>query len=65
VRRRSSWLKNKVKQLEFKEKFGYAEVDGQKQSANWTAEPSCLFAGEGACKRTRRVKRARYHYELA
>ena len=38
----------KVKRLEFKEKFGYAEVDGQKlEVANWTAEPSCLFAGRG------------------
>ena len=38
----------KVKRLEFKEKFGYAEVDGQKlEIANWTAEPSCLFAGRG------------------
>ncbi len=39
---------NKVKRLEMKEKFGYAEVDGQKlEVANWTAEPSCLFAGRG------------------
>ena len=38
----------KVKRLVFKEKFGYAEVDGQKlEVANWTAEPSCLFAGRG------------------
>ena len=38
----------KVKRLEFKEKFGYAEVDGQKlEIANWTSEPSCLFAGRG------------------
>jgi DNA topoisomerase-1 len=38
----------KAKRLEFKEKFGYAEVDGQKlEIANWTAEPSCLFAGRG------------------
>ncbi len=38
----------KVKRLEFKEKYGYAEVDGQKlEVANWTAEPSCLFAGRG------------------
>jgi len=38
----------KVKRLEMKEKFGYAEVDGQKlEVANWTAEPSCLFAGRG------------------
>jgi DNA topoisomerase-1 len=38
----------KVKRLEFKERFGYAEVDGQHlEVANWTAEPSCLFAGRG------------------
>jgi DNA topoisomerase-1 len=38
----------KVKRLEMKEKFGYAEVDGrQLEVANWTAEPSCLFAGRG------------------
>ena len=38
----------KVKRLTFKEKFGYAEVDGHKlEVANWTAEPSCLFAGRG------------------
>lgn len=38
----------KVKRLEMKERYGYAEVDGQKlEVANWTAEPSCLFAGRG------------------
>ncbi len=38
----------KVKRLEFKAKFGFAEVDGQKlEIANWTSEPSCLFAGRG------------------
>jgi DNA topoisomerase-1 len=38
----------KVKRLAFKEKYGYAEVDEQKlEVANWTAEPSCLFAGRG------------------
>jgi DNA topoisomerase-1 len=38
----------KIKRLENKEKYGYAEVDGQKlEIANWTAEPSCLFAGRG------------------
>jgi DNA topoisomerase I len=38
----------KVKRLEFKEKFGYADVDGQRlEVANWTSEPSCLFAGRG------------------
>ncbi|MDR2707644.1 MAG: DNA topoisomerase I [Nitrososphaerota archaeon] len=38
----------KIKRLELREKFGYAEVDGQKlEVANWTSEPSCLFAGRG------------------
>ncbi len=38
----------KVKRLEFKEKYGYASLDGQKiEIANWTSEPSCLFAGRG------------------
>ncbi len=38
----------KLKRLKLKEKYGYAEVDGQKlEIANWTAEPSCLFAGRG------------------
>jgi len=38
----------KVRRLEFKDKYGYANVDGQKlEIANWTAEPSCLFAGRG------------------
>ena len=38
----------KVKRLEFKEKYGFADVDGQKlEIANWTSEPSCLFAGRG------------------
>ncbi len=38
----------KVKRLEFKEKYGYAILDGQKlEIANWTSEPSCLFAGRG------------------
>lgn len=38
----------KIKREALKEKLGYAEVDGQKlEIANWTAEPSCLFAGRG------------------
>ena len=38
----------KAKRLEFKEKYGYAVLDGQKlEIANWTSEPSCLFAGRG------------------
>ena len=31
-----------------REKYGYATVDGKKlEIANWTAEPSCIFAGRG------------------
>jgi DNA topoisomerase-1 len=38
----------KVKRLEMRDKFGYAEVDGQRlEVSNWTSEPSCLFAGRG------------------
>jgi DNA topoisomerase-1 len=38
----------KAKRLQFKEKYGFAEVDGQRlEIANWTSEPSCLFAGRG------------------
>jgi DNA topoisomerase-1 len=38
----------KAKRQERKEKYGYATVNGKKlEIANWTAEPSCLFAGRG------------------
>jgi DNA topoisomerase I len=38
----------KATRLERKEKYGYAMVNGKKlEIANWTAEPSCLFAGRG------------------
>jgi len=38
----------KAQRQALKEKFGYAVVDGnQIEVANWTAEPSCLFAGRG------------------
>jgi DNA topoisomerase-1 len=38
----------KAKREELKERFGYAIADGEKlEIANWTAEPSCLFAGRG------------------
>ncbi len=38
----------KAARLERKEKYGYAFVNGKKlEIANWTAEPSCLFAGRG------------------
>jgi DNA topoisomerase-1 len=38
----------KSKREALKKKFGYAIVDGKEiEIANWTAEPSCLFAGRG------------------
>ena len=38
----------KAIRLKRKEKYGYAFADGKKlEIANWTAEPSCLFAGRG------------------
>jgi DNA topoisomerase-1 len=38
----------KIAREEMKEKYGYALVDGNKlEIANWTAEPSCIFAGRG------------------
>lgn len=47
----------KTIRLERKEKYGYAEVDGKKlEIANWTAEPSCLFAGRGDHPRRGRWK---------
>ena len=38
----------KVARQKLRDFYGYAEVDGQRlEVANWTAEPSCLFAGRG------------------
>jgi DNA topoisomerase-1 len=38
----------KAKREALREKYGCAFVDGQKiEIANWTAEPSCIFAGRG------------------
>lgn len=38
----------KVRREALKQKYGYAVVDDQKlEIANWTAEPSCIFAGRG------------------
>ncbi len=38
----------KTAREKLKAHYGFAEVDGQKlEIANWTAEPSCLFAGRG------------------
>lgn len=49
-------IRKKIR-LERKEKYGYAEVDGKKvEIANWTAEPSCLFAGRGEHPRRGRWK---------
>jgi DNA topoisomerase-1 len=46
--RKQQAQQRKTKREELKEKFGYAVVDGEKlEIANWTAEPSCLFAGRG------------------
>jgi DNA topoisomerase-1 len=41
-------FERKQKREKLKEHYGYAEVDGKRiEIANWTAEPSCLFAGRG------------------
>ena len=38
----------KVARQKLRDFYGYADVDGQRlEVANWTAEPSCLFAGRG------------------
>jgi len=38
----------KIARETLREKLGYAVVDGEKlEIANWTAEPSCIFAGRG------------------
>jgi len=38
----------KARREGLKERYGYATVDGRKlEIANWTAEPSCIFAGRG------------------
>ncbi len=38
----------KVRRESLRERFGYATVDERKlEIANWTAEPSCIFAGRG------------------
>jgi len=38
----------KARREGLREKYGYATVDGRKlEIANWTAEPSCIFAGRG------------------
>jgi len=38
----------KVQREALREKYAYAIVDGKKlEIANWTAEPSCIFAGRG------------------
>ena len=38
----------KARREALRERYGYATVDGRKlEIANWTAEPSCIFAGRG------------------
>jgi DNA topoisomerase-1 len=38
----------KIKREALREKYGYATVDDTRlEIANWTAEPSCIFAGRG------------------
>ena len=38
----------KIRREGLRENYGYATVDGKKlEIANWTAEPSCIFAGRG------------------
>lgn len=38
----------KIRREALKEHYGYATVDGKRiEIANWTAEPSCIFAGRG------------------
>lgn len=38
----------KIQREAVREEYGYAIVDGKKlEIANWTAEPSCIFAGRG------------------
>jgi DNA topoisomerase-1 len=38
----------KARREALRDRYGYASVDGRKlEIANWTAEPSCIFAGRG------------------
>jgi DNA topoisomerase-1 len=47
----------KVRREALREKYGYAIVDDKKlEIANWTAEPSCVFAGRGDHPRRGRWK---------
>ncbi len=40
--------KRKAEREKLKQHYGYATVDGKQiEIANWTAEPSCIFAGRG------------------
>lgn len=41
-------FERKQKREKLKEHYGYAFLDGEKiEIANWTSEPSCIFAGRG------------------
>ena len=47
----------KTRREALRERYGYATVDGNKlEIANWTAEPSCIFAGRGDHPRRGRWK---------
>ncbi|MFX1563264.1 MAG: DNA topoisomerase I [Promethearchaeota archaeon] len=46
--RKALRAKRKVIREALREKFGYAEIDGERvEISNWTAEPSCIFMGRG------------------
>jgi DNA topoisomerase-1 len=48
IEKKQKAAERKAVREEMKAKYGFAEVDGQKlEIANWTSEPSCLFAGRG------------------
>jgi DNA topoisomerase-1 len=41
-------VERKIRREALREKYGYATVDDRKlEIANWTVEPSCIFAGRG------------------
>jgi DNA topoisomerase-1 len=48
IEKKRQRAERKVRREVLKEKTGFAIVDGKKlEIANWTAEPSCIFAGRG------------------
>jgi DNA topoisomerase-1 len=55
----------KVRRETLREKYGYALVDDKKlEIANWTAEPSCVFAGRGDHPRRGRWKQGPAEEEI-